>query len=87
VAESDGLENRCGCMPTVGSNPTPSAGGQPPAGQACPPLPAARQDCGQAGLRPGRESFAPALRLARGGPAGGFARHRHPATVRQARLS
>ena len=25
VAESDGLENRCGCMPTVGSNPTPSA--------------------------------------------------------------
>jgi excisionase family DNA binding protein len=25
VAESDGLENRCGCTPTVGSNPTPSA--------------------------------------------------------------
>ena len=25
MAESDGLENRCGCMPTVGSNPTPSA--------------------------------------------------------------
>jgi hypothetical protein len=49
VAESDGLENRCGCTPTVGSNPTPSAGGQPPAGQACPPLPAARQDCGQGG--------------------------------------
>jgi hypothetical protein len=26
VAESDGLENRCGLTPTVGSNPTPSAG-------------------------------------------------------------
>ena len=25
MAESDGLENRCGCTPTVGSNPTPSA--------------------------------------------------------------
>ena len=25
AAEWDGLENRCGCMPTVGSNPTPSA--------------------------------------------------------------
>jgi hypothetical protein len=25
VAESDGLENRCGLTPTVGSNPTPSA--------------------------------------------------------------
>jgi hypothetical protein len=25
VADSDGLENRCGCKPTVGSNPTPSA--------------------------------------------------------------
>ncbi len=25
MAESDGLENRCGYTPTVGSNPTPSA--------------------------------------------------------------
>ena len=25
MAESDGLENRCGRTPTVGSNPTPSA--------------------------------------------------------------
>ena len=25
VADGDGLENRCRCKPTVGSNPTPSA--------------------------------------------------------------
>jgi hypothetical protein len=25
VAYGDGLENRCWCKPTVGSNPTPSA--------------------------------------------------------------
>ena len=30
MAESDGLENRCGLTPTVGSNPTPSAKHHPP---------------------------------------------------------
>jgi hypothetical protein len=53
VAESDGLENRCGCTPTVGSNPTPSAGWRRPGGPARPGLVLGRVAARAGASRPG----------------------------------